>query len=155
LNSWLIAAPEKAKRLASLVSDSDFANGRITIKGDPDTGTKNWEIRIIPVIPDMRRLLERTHSEKEEAQWLNNPVVGVRKCQKAIDSACKKLGIARFTHHELRHSFATRCIESGIDIQMVSFEKETYHTTNSSGESLKIFTQRDQQLVVVALYEAF
>jgi integrase len=103
-----------------LGSDCDFANGRITIKGDPDTGTKNWEIRVIPVIPDMRRLLERIHSEKDEAQWLNNPVVGVRECQKAIDSACKKLGITRFTHHDLRHLFATRCIVSGVDIPTVS-----------------------------------
>jgi integrase len=26
--------------------DCDFANGKITIKGDPETGTKNWEIRM-------------------------------------------------------------------------------------------------------------
>jgi len=110
----------KSEAARVLGSDCDFANGRITIKGDPDTGTKNWEIRVIPVIPDMRRLLERIHSEKDEAQWLNNPVVGVRECQKAIDSACKKLGITRFTHHDLRHLFATRCIESGVDIPTVS-----------------------------------
>ena len=44
----------------------------------------------------------------------------VRECQKAIDSACKKLEIARFTHHDLRHLFATLCIESGVDIPTVS-----------------------------------
>ena len=44
----------------------------------------------------------------------------VRECQKAIDSACKKLGLARITHHDLRHLFATRCIESGVDIPTVS-----------------------------------
>ena len=32
----------------------------------------------------------------------------------------KKLGIARFTHHDLRHLFATRCIETGVDIPTVS-----------------------------------
>ncbi|MES1180609.1 MAG: tyrosine-type recombinase/integrase, partial [Verrucomicrobiota bacterium] len=31
-----------------------------------------------------------------------------------------KLGISRFTHHDLRHLFATRCIESGVDIPTVS-----------------------------------
>jgi integrase len=100
--------------------DCDFANGKITIKGDPETGTKNWEIRTVPMIPDMRRLLERLHSEKTEKDWLNNRVVGVQECQKAIDSACTKLGIARFTHHDLRHLFATRCIESGVDVPTVS-----------------------------------
>ena len=44
----------------------------------------------------------------------------VRECQKAIDTACKKLSIVRFTHHDLRHLFATRCIESGVDIPTVS-----------------------------------
>ena len=68
----------------------------------------------------MLRLLERIHSEKDKEQWENNPVVGVRECQKAIDSACRKLGITRFTHHDLRHLFATRCIESGVDIPTVS-----------------------------------
>jgi integrase len=100
--------------------DCDFANGKITIKGDPETGTKNWETRTVPMIPDMRRLLEHIGSEKEEKAWLSNRVIAVQECQKAIDSACKKLGISRFTHHDLRHLFATRCIESGVDVPTVS-----------------------------------
>jgi len=110
----------KSEAARVLGSDCDFTNGRITIKGDPDTGTKNWEIRTIPMIPDMRRLLESIRSRKSESDWLKNPAVGVRECQKAIDSACKKLGIVRFTHHDLRHLFATRCIESGVDIPTVA-----------------------------------
>lgn len=100
--------------------DCDFTNGKILIKGDPETGTKNWEVRTVPMIPDMHRLLERIRSGKDEKHWLNNPVVGVQECQKAIDSACKKLEITRFTHHDLRHLFATRCIESGVDVPTVS-----------------------------------
>ena len=110
----------KSEAARVIGSDCDLTNGRITIKGDPDTGTKNWEIRTIPMIPDMRRLLENIRSRKSETDWPKNPVVGVRECQKAIDSACKKLGIIRFTHHDLRHLFATRCIESGVDIPTVS-----------------------------------
>jgi integrase len=34
--------------------------------------------------------------------------------------ACKEIGIAKLTHHDLRHLFATRCIESGVDIPTVS-----------------------------------
>ena len=34
--------------------------------------------------------------------------------------ACKLVGVARITHHDLRHLFATRCIESGVDIPTVS-----------------------------------
>jgi integrase len=44
----------------------------------------------------------------------------VHECQGVINTACTKLGIARFTHHDLRHLFATRCIESGVDIPTIS-----------------------------------
>ncbi|HVR34678.1 MAG TPA: tyrosine-type recombinase/integrase [Methylomirabilota bacterium] len=35
-------------------------------------------------------------------------------------TAEKKVGIGHLTHHDLRHLFATRCIESGVDIPTVS-----------------------------------
>jgi len=44
----------------------------------------------------------------------------VRECQKALDRACRVAKVARITHHDLRHLFATRCIESGVDIPTVS-----------------------------------
>lgn len=44
----------------------------------------------------------------------------VRECQKSMENACKRLGIPRITHHDLRHLFATRCIESGVDVPTVS-----------------------------------
>src|SRR6266704_2895129 len=72
------------------------------------------------MIPGMHRLLERIRSERGEKEFLANPVMPVHECQGAINSACKSLGITRFTHHDLRHLFATRCIESGVDIPTVS-----------------------------------
>jgi integrase len=44
----------------------------------------------------------------------------VGECRKSLNRACKKVGIDRITHHDLRHLFATRCIESGVDIPTVS-----------------------------------
>ncbi len=37
-----------------------------------------------------------------------------------MDHAAAKVGMSRITHHDLRHLFATQCIESGIDIPTVS-----------------------------------
>src|SRR5947208_15873567 len=51
---------------------------------------------------------------------LNAKVFRVGECQKALDRACKKVGADRITHHDLRRLFATRCIESGVDIPTVS-----------------------------------
>jgi integrase len=100
-------------------ADCDFEKGEIVVRGDPDTGTKNWSIRRVPMIPDMRNLLEGLRQQRPE-ESPQTPVMRLQECQGAINSACKKLGIVRFTHHDLRHLFATRCIESGVDIPTVS-----------------------------------
>jgi len=100
-------------------ADCDFVRGKIVVRGDPETGTKNSEIREVPMIPDMRQLLERLRAERP-GELAESPVMRVRECQKAINRAAKIVGMSRITHHDLRHLFATRCIESGVDIPTVS-----------------------------------
>jgi integrase len=99
--------------------DVDFEVGEIVVRGDPENGTKNWELRRVPLIPDARDLFQRMRSERAD-EPLNAKVFAVRESQKALDRACKKVGTERITHHDLRHLFATRCIESGVDIPTVS-----------------------------------
>ena len=100
-------------------ADCDFEKGEIIVQGDPETGTKNWSVRRVPMIPDMVALLRRLRREHAD-EPSSAAVMRVKECQKAIDSAVTKLGIERITHHDLRHLFATRCIESGVDIPTVS-----------------------------------
>lgn len=99
--------------------DCDFDRGEIIVRGNPKTGTKSSEPRRVPMIPDCKRLLERLRSKRPDEKP-DVLVMRVRECQGAINRACKALGIARFTHHDLRHLFATSCIESGVDIPTVS-----------------------------------
>jgi integrase len=102
--------------------DCDFNRGEIVLRGHPVEGLKGryvGETRIVPMIPDMRKLLERIKSDRPD-EGQDTPVMGVWECQKSIDRASKLLGIKRITHHDLRHLFATRCIESGVDIPTVS-----------------------------------
>src|SRR5262249_37860275 len=97
----------------------DFAAGEIVVRGDAETGTKNWKLRRVPLIPDARALFGRMRSERED-EPMDAKVFRVRECQKSLGRACKKVGADRITHHDLRHLFATRCIESGVDIPTVS-----------------------------------
>jgi integrase len=99
--------------------DLDFEAGEIVVRGDPQTATKNWDIRRVPMIADARALFEKMRSARAD-EPLTEKVFKVRESQRAIDSACNKIGIARITHHDLRHLFATTCIESGIDIPTVA-----------------------------------
>jgi integrase len=100
----------------------DGKKGTILIEGDPISGTKNRERRSIPIIEPMRELLDRLSEREKEPR---NPerkdhVLHVVECREALQNACEKLEIPRLTHHDLRHLFSTRCIESGVDIPTVS-----------------------------------
>jgi integrase len=99
--------------------DIDFGAGEIVVRGDEGTGTKNWAVRRVPLIPDAIKLFSRIRRERS-LESLDTKVFRVGECQKALDRACAKVGIDRITHHDLRHLFATRCIESGVDIPTVS-----------------------------------
>ncbi len=95
-------------------SDVDFFRERIHLRI-----TKGGKPRFVPMIPAAKALLARLQTERTEAQP-STSILRVKECQKAMDRAAKLVGIARITHHDLRHLFATQCIESGVDIPTVS-----------------------------------
>jgi integrase len=97
-----------------LWSDVDFERGRIHLRV-----TKNGKPRYVPLIPDARSLLEEMKKNRSDTRD-ETAVVAVREAQKAMDHAAAKIGMSRITHHDLRHLFATQCIEAGIDIPTVS-----------------------------------
>jgi integrase len=98
--------------------DVDWQRKEIIVRGSPETGTKNSEMRRIPILPDMEGLLTRLKEKLGAIE--SNRILQVGECHLALARACKEIGIARLTHHDLRHLFATRCIESGVDIPTVS-----------------------------------
>lgn len=75
--------------------------------------------RLVPMIEEMRGLLERLRAERQEDDS-ETRVMKVAECQKTMDRTAKKIGMKRITHHGLRHLFAPRCIEAGVDIPTVS-----------------------------------
>lgn len=97
----------------------DFTKGEIIIEGNPEDGTKNHEVRRVPMIAAVRTLLENIRKERESCKPTDR-VLNVTMAKKAMDRAAEENEIARFTHHDLRHLFATVCIESGVDIPTVS-----------------------------------
>ena len=99
-------------------NDCDFKKDEIVVRGDAETGTKNWGIRRVPMIPEMREFLNRL--QKQYPGEKDRPVLPIKECLQAMTRAAKVIGMARITHHHLRHLFATRCIESGVDIPTVS-----------------------------------
>jgi integrase len=81
--------------------------------------TKNGASRFVPMTGEMRQLLEKMQSERKQTTP-NQRVLLVKEAQGFITSACRKLGIQRFTTHALRHLFGTTCLEAGVDVRTVA-----------------------------------
>ena len=95
-------------------ADVDFQRQQLCVRV-----TKNGKARWIPFNESLRDLLTTIRAARPD-ESPETLVMRVFECQKSIDRAAKLVGVGRITHHDLRHLFATRCIESGVDIPTVS-----------------------------------
>jgi len=101
------------------LSDVDLEKGKLRVVGDTEEGTKNGEVRHVPLTPQAHELFSRMRAERKDEEPVAK-LFRVRECQKSMDRSAEKVGMTRITHHDLRHFFATICIESGVDIPTVS-----------------------------------
>ena len=75
----------------------------------------------IPLFPQLKELLQKIQAQRQPAP--EDRILPTASLAKVLTSACKSLagqGVPHLSHHDLRHLFATRCIESGVDIPTVS-----------------------------------
>jgi integrase len=100
-------------------ADANFARHQLHVRGDPVTATKNGETRYVPMIPELEQMLTGLRKGRAN-EPLTATVMRVFECQNSMTHAAAKIGMKRITHYDLRHLFATICIESGVDIPTVS-----------------------------------
>ena len=93
---------------------SDIEENHIVVTGGP-RGTKNHEFRRVPIIEPMRDLLEAMRADNDKGKLFSILTPRI-----ALANACKRLSVPHCSPHTLRHLFATRCIESGVDIPTVA-----------------------------------
>jgi len=114
-----------------LWQDCDFDKGIIFVveddegeaNKDRDYRIKNGMCRKVPMLGEMRTLLEKIKTYNANLGRTVKPtdrVMQVSECEKSMTRACAEVGMTRITHHDLRHLFATRCIEQNVDIPTVS-----------------------------------
>jgi integrase len=95
--------------------DLNMDKGQLTIAGTKSESS----YRVIPVFPPLAGLLNELR-KRRGVEPADGPILRVRECKGSLRSACINEGVKPITHHDLRHLFATRCIESGVDIPTVS-----------------------------------
>lgn len=81
-----------------------------------ERNVKNNEERRIPIIPELIPVLDQLHVFTGHKV----KVLPIGTVKNVLKISLKTLGVPHFTHHDCRHLFATRCIESGVDIPTVA-----------------------------------
>ena len=76
---------------------------------------KNDDLRQVPLIPAAKSLLARLRAA-EIPTGASDPVMLIKSPRIALAASCERLGIDHMRVHDLRHIFATRCIESAVDL---------------------------------------
>lgn len=82
----------------------------------PGAITKNGRPRAIPFVNGVRDVLEQL----QELARPEDLVLPQAECKRSLQGACVRAGVARLSHHDFRHLFATRCIQSGVDLPTVA-----------------------------------
>ena len=80
---------------------------------------KNNKMRQVPLIPAALDLLGRLKSAGIPT-GPDDPVMLVKSPRIALANSCKRLGYDHLRIHDLRHIFATRCIEAGVDFSTLA-----------------------------------
>jgi len=120
--AYLESSPEsrRAVRLVKFLAYSGLRIGEalkltwadITPYGIRVSDAKNGEDAFVPILPEMAELLKTIPKDR--------PLFRVKNPRKALGNACRSVGVAPLTNHQLRHLFATRALECGVDVKTVA-----------------------------------
>ena len=110
----VVGGGDANERRPMLWSDVHFDRGTIFLPGTKTEAAP----RTIPMSERLREFLTQLKTKKKTQP--SDLIVPIKSARKCLQTACKKLELPQFTHHDFRHFFATTCIESGVDIPTVS-----------------------------------
>ena len=122
----------------------DFERREITI-----VETKDDEDRVVPMNPLLFNLLLMLKSQDGKGEYVfTNPTTGKRyvEIKRAFTSACKKACIDDFHFHDLRHTYASRLVRNGADLNTV---KELLGHSSITTTQRYLHSQAEQKRIAV------
>jgi integrase len=77
---------------------------------------KGGRLCSVPIINGLRSSLERLR-ELDDGNGFVLPRASIRR---GLAKACERAGLRTLNHHDFRHMFITRCVESGVDLPTIA-----------------------------------
>lgn len=100
-----------------LWGDVDFALHTFTVTGK---GVDQGKTRTVPLFPPLERLLLEIKAKLPSPPRASEPIFNIQSAKKAIETACRRSGLPKYSHHTFRHFFASNAIEQGIDFKVIA-----------------------------------
>jgi integrase len=100
---------------ARRVQWEDIEGQWLKVKGEADTGTKNWSVREVPISKPLKELLKEMRPDEPAG-----PLFTIKSPRFALTNACERMKIPHLTVHDLRRWFITHCIERGVDVPTIA-----------------------------------
>jgi integrase len=82
----------------------------------PGSISKNGRPRMIPFVNGIAGVLDRLRPITTRSGL----VLPQGNVKRALNRACELASVSHLSHHDFRHLFATRCVQSGVDIPTVA-----------------------------------
>lgn len=72
---------------------------------------------VVPIFPQAEALVKKLYAETKAP---TDSLFTILDAKKALEGACKRLGLPAYSQRSLRRMFITRCIEKGIDVKVIA-----------------------------------
>lgn len=124
--------------------DIDWQQHTLRINGAKGRMTSaDSSIRYIPIFPALEHLLKRLEKQRPD-KLPTSTIALVRESRGTMQRACVELGMPRkLDHHDLRHYFASRAVNSGGPIPIVA---DWLGHKDGGALLLRVYRHRNQKL---------